>query len=142
MTRALRWLDWAQLMKRYWATDVLVCPRCRGPMRIVTVVEDPRTKRARTSVALAWQSNVRAPLHRGQFEISVGNWVKEHNSSDGVGTHRRGASVGSLSATAALDHAAAEHSNRQPAAPGHLLNAMMRRSLGAKEVPFHEHLET
>jgi hypothetical protein len=28
-------------MKRTWGLDVLVCPRCAGPMRLVAAVEQP-----------------------------------------------------------------------------------------------------
>ena len=35
-----RRLDWAALLKRVRAVDVLVCPRCAGPMRIVALIED------------------------------------------------------------------------------------------------------
>jgi hypothetical protein len=36
-----RRLDWAQLLRRAFAVDVLVCPRCQGPMRLVCVIETP-----------------------------------------------------------------------------------------------------
>jgi hypothetical protein len=39
-TRARR-LDWATLLRRSFALDVLVCPRCQGPMRLISVVESP-----------------------------------------------------------------------------------------------------
>ena len=39
-TRARR-LDWATLLRRAFALDVLVCPRCQGPMRLISVVESP-----------------------------------------------------------------------------------------------------
>ena len=37
-----RRLPWAALMKRTWGLSVLVCPRCAGPMRLVSVIEDER----------------------------------------------------------------------------------------------------
>ena len=37
-----RRLAWAVLMKRAYALDVLVCPRCQGPMRLVSVIQDER----------------------------------------------------------------------------------------------------
>ena len=43
-TRGRR-LDWAKLLKRAWAVDVLTCPRCAGPMRIVAFIEDERVAR-------------------------------------------------------------------------------------------------
>src|SRR4051812_25637232 len=36
-----RRLDWAPLMARTWGLSVPVCPGCAGPMRVVSVLEDP-----------------------------------------------------------------------------------------------------
>ena len=36
-----RRLDWAQLLRRAFAIDVRVCPRCQGPMRLISLVESP-----------------------------------------------------------------------------------------------------
>ena len=56
-TRARR-LAWAELMKRVFAIDVLECPRCRGPMRILAAIHPPET----TSAILACLGlPVRAP---------------------------------------------------------------------------------
>src|SRR5213593_5011 len=43
-TRARR-LDWAALLKRCFAVDVLVCPSCRGPMHILAFIDDERLAR-------------------------------------------------------------------------------------------------
>ena len=32
-------------MKRTWPFDVLICPRCQGPMRLIAVIEDPHIAR-------------------------------------------------------------------------------------------------
>jgi hypothetical protein len=40
-----RRLTWAVLMRRTWGIEILVCPRCAGPMRLVAVVEDPAVAR-------------------------------------------------------------------------------------------------
>ena len=37
-----RRLEWATLMKRAYRLDVLVCPRCAGPMRLIALIEDER----------------------------------------------------------------------------------------------------
>ena len=37
-TRARR-LEWSLLMKRAYALDVLSCPRCQGPMRLIAVID-------------------------------------------------------------------------------------------------------
>ena len=56
-SRARR-LAWAELMKRVFAIDVLECPRCRGPMRILAAIHPPDT----TSAILACLGlPVRAP---------------------------------------------------------------------------------
>ena len=35
-----RRLDWATLMKRAYAVDVLVCPNCHGSMSIIGIIDD------------------------------------------------------------------------------------------------------
>ena len=32
---------WASLSRMVFAVDVLVCPRCSGPMRLIAVLTDP-----------------------------------------------------------------------------------------------------
>ncbi len=39
-TRSRR-LAWATLLRRTFQFEVLVCPRCAGPMRLIRVIEDP-----------------------------------------------------------------------------------------------------
>jgi hypothetical protein len=39
-TRARR-LEWSLLMQRAYALDVLSCPRCQGPMRLISVIDNP-----------------------------------------------------------------------------------------------------
>lgn len=41
-----RRLPWAELMRRVFAVDVLQCPTCAGPMRILTAIHDPDAARA------------------------------------------------------------------------------------------------
>jgi hypothetical protein len=41
-----RRLPWAELMRRVFAVDVLKCPTCAGPMRILAAVHDPGSVRA------------------------------------------------------------------------------------------------
>jgi hypothetical protein len=36
---------WAALLRRAFALDVLVCPHCGGPLRVIGTVEDPRAVR-------------------------------------------------------------------------------------------------
>ena len=44
--RRPRSLSWAELMRRVFAIDVLECPRCSGPMRILAAIHPPETTRA------------------------------------------------------------------------------------------------
>jgi len=44
-SRARR-LSWAELMRRVFAIDVLECPRCGGPMRILAAIHPPDVTRA------------------------------------------------------------------------------------------------
>ena len=44
LTRERR-LDWAALLKRTHLIDVLVCPKCAGPMRLIAFVQDERVAR-------------------------------------------------------------------------------------------------
>lgn len=41
-----RRLPWAELMRRVFAVDVLKCPDCGGPMRILAAIRDPTAVRA------------------------------------------------------------------------------------------------
>ena len=43
--RAPRRWPWARLCRRVFAIEVLVCPRCAGPRRIVGTVTDPEAVR-------------------------------------------------------------------------------------------------
>ena len=34
-------MNWAQLIRKVWATDPLLCPDCGAAMRILSVLTDP-----------------------------------------------------------------------------------------------------
>jgi hypothetical protein len=36
-----RRLDWAALLARVWAIDMLECPRCDGRMRVIAALSEP-----------------------------------------------------------------------------------------------------
>ena len=40
-----RRLPWAVLLQRTFGFEVLVCPKCSGPMRLVAAIEDPAIAR-------------------------------------------------------------------------------------------------
>jgi hypothetical protein len=52
-------LEWSKLLRRTYAADVLVCPRCQGRARIIAAIQDP-TAAARFLVAIRQQSVARA----------------------------------------------------------------------------------
>jgi hypothetical protein len=39
-------LPWASLLSQVFALDVLTCPRCGSPRRLIAVLTDPRVVRA------------------------------------------------------------------------------------------------
>ncbi len=49
---------WAELLRRIHEVDPLTCPRCRGPMRILTVITDP----AVITRILAHRARARGPF--------------------------------------------------------------------------------
>jgi len=75
-----RRLAWAELMKRVFAIDVLECPRCRGPMRILAAIHPPDT----TSAILACLGlPVRAPpLAPARCDDGVDDEAADPSSSD------------------------------------------------------------
>jgi hypothetical protein len=61
-----RRLAWAELMKRVFAIDVLECPRCRGPMRILATIHPPETTSAILAcLGLPVRAPPLAPARRG-----------------------------------------------------------------------------
>jgi len=38
--------SWAELMRRVFEVDVLECPACQGPMRVLTAIHPPEATRA------------------------------------------------------------------------------------------------
>ncbi len=65
-----RRLAWAELRKRVFAIDVLECPRCRGPMRILAVIHPRETTVAILAcLGLSVRAPPRAPARRdGRFD--------------------------------------------------------------------------
>ena len=53
--------QWARLIKKIYETDPLVCPKCQGPMTIISFLEDPAVvKRILVHLKL-WQVPERSP---------------------------------------------------------------------------------
>ena len=36
---------WARLIRKIYEADPLVCPRCKGPMRVIALIDDPAVVR-------------------------------------------------------------------------------------------------
>ena len=69
-------------MKRTWAIDVLVCPDCQGPMRLVAAIEDPATAaRILHHLGLPARPPPRGPPWRPQPEL---NLEPRADDSDGI----------------------------------------------------------
>ena len=57
-------LEWSKLLRRTYAADVLVCPRCHGRARVIAAIQDPG-EAARFLAAVQQQS---APLRSGAHD--------------------------------------------------------------------------
>ena len=64
-------LSWAELLRRVFAVDVLVCPRCLGPMTILAALSDPPVlAKILTHLGLPSTSPALAPAQRrGQLDF-------------------------------------------------------------------------
>ena len=62
---------WAYLLRRVFAVDVMVCPRCRGPMKLVKIAKEPNDiARALAAVGLGPRPPPRPrPALPGQLEF-------------------------------------------------------------------------
>ena len=83
---------WAELLARTFAVDVLACPKCRGRMRLLAMVEDPANV-ARFLAAMGeptelprrspprgppyWKSRVLRRQALGDEDDAQGCWVQE-----------------------------------------------------------------
>ena len=38
-------VTWARLIRRVYEADPLVCPKCKGPMRVIALIDDPAVVR-------------------------------------------------------------------------------------------------
>ncbi|MEZ4271735.1 MAG: transposase [Myxococcota bacterium] len=64
---------WAELMKRTFDYDVLVCPKCCGPMRLIATITDRETIRAILgAVGLPADSPKRAPAQIATRDLDEG----------------------------------------------------------------------
>ncbi len=56
--------SWARLLRKIYEVDPLTCPRCLGPMKIVSVIEQPETIRQILQHLKLWEKPQRAPPPR------------------------------------------------------------------------------
>src|SRR3989337_1765585 len=54
---------WARLIRKVYESDPLECPKCKGPMRVIALIEDPVVVRAILTHLGRWQPKAleRAP---------------------------------------------------------------------------------
>jgi hypothetical protein len=53
--------NWARLIKKVYGSDPLVCPKCKGPMRIISFIEDPAVIRKILVHLKLWDLPKRSP---------------------------------------------------------------------------------
>jgi len=83
-------------MKRVWELDVLECPRCHGPMRLLAAIHTPDATRrileclglpsrappiarAASELAVSWTSSIHAKTH-DQGDVCFGD-AHEHSAT-------------------------------------------------------------
>lgn len=68
-----RYYTWAELMRRVFAIDVLQCPRCQAPMRILTQIHPLETTR-KILECLGWSTRpalIMAPRSDSQASLPI-----------------------------------------------------------------------
>jgi hypothetical protein len=55
--------SWARLIRKVYEADPLECPKCKGPLRVIALIEDPAVVRAILTHLGRWQPKAveRAP---------------------------------------------------------------------------------
>jgi len=53
--------NWARLIKKIFQVDPLECPRCHGPMRIISFIEDPAVIKKILQHLKLWEVPKRSP---------------------------------------------------------------------------------
>jgi len=55
---------WARLIRKVWCADPLVCPKCSGPLRIISFIENPAVIEKILRHLKLWDSPERPPPPR------------------------------------------------------------------------------
>jgi len=54
---------WARLIRKVYEADPLECPRCKGPMRVIALIEDPGVIRRILEHLGLWAPHTCNPLY-------------------------------------------------------------------------------
>jgi len=63
--------NWARLIQKIYEVDPLTCPRCRGLMRIISIIDDQEVINKILSHLGLWQANQRPPPNPKSREIQI-----------------------------------------------------------------------
>lgn len=82
--RRARRLDWAALLQRVYAVDVLVCAKCEGPMRVIAFVQDEQiARRILLHIGLPARAPPRGRPAQGRSDPGdAGDAAEEADASD------------------------------------------------------------
>jgi hypothetical protein len=61
---------WAELLRRIYEVDPLVCPRCHGPMRIIALITEPRVIHNILRHLTTQAAHERSPPHDDSAAVS------------------------------------------------------------------------
>ena len=64
--------SWARLIRKVYEADPLVCPKCKGPMRVIALIDDPGVVRRILEHLGRWAPE---PAERGPPE-EVTDWPR------------------------------------------------------------------
>jgi hypothetical protein len=70
--------NWARLIQKIYEVDPLTCPKCRGMMRIISIIEDQEViDKIITPLGLD-QKNQRSPPKPNAFELQIDYSDSQH----------------------------------------------------------------
>ena len=72
--------NWARLIKKVYEVDPLICPRCAGPMEIISLIEDPNVIKTILVHLRLWETPPRSP----PAGVSVPDRVYDYGFFDGL----------------------------------------------------------
>ena len=69
--RSPKRLSWAELMKRVWAIDVLLCPRCAGRLAVIACITEPSVAQRILAACRLAQAPPRMYPPRQSLDVSI-----------------------------------------------------------------------